>query len=187
MCDIEAVNIAKPEYAGFVFAESKRRVTSAQAAVLRAKLSPDIMPVGVFVNETPENILPLVRSGVIDVIQLHGDEDEEYITKLKTFTDKPVIKSVPVLKTGDVQKWKNTCADYILLDNKSGGGGKAFDWKLIGEVKKQFFLAGGLNMGNIEPAINKINPFAVDISSGVETNGLKDGEKIISIIGRIRV
>ena len=186
LCDIEAVNAAKPQYIGFVFAESKRRVTPKQAEELRENLSPDIIPVGVFVNETIENIISLVRSGVIGAIQLHGDEPEEYIEKLKALTDTPVIKAVSVLKPGDVQKFENTCADYLLLDNKSGGTGQIFNWNLIGEVSKPFFLAGGLNIENIKSAIKKINPFAVDISSGVETSGLKDKEKIMSIISMIR-
>ena len=186
LCDIEAANENKPEYIGFVFAESRRRVTPAQASELRAKLSPEIIPVGVFVNETPDNIVTLVRSGIIDVIQLHGDENEDYIKRLKELTDKPVIKAVSVEQAGDVQKWIHTSADYLLLDNKSGGTGKTFNWDLIGEVKKPFFLAGGLNIENISSAIIKTNPFAVDISSGVEINGLKDSEKIISIISIIR-
>jgi len=186
LCDIEAVNIAKPEYIGFVFAESKRKVTPEQAAKLRAKLLPDIIPVGVFVNETPENILTLVRSGIIDAIQLHGGETEIFIRKIKALTNKPVIKAVSVLKSGDAQKQIDTQADYLLLDNKGGGTGQTFNWDLIGEVKKPFFLAGGLNIENINSAIIKTNPFAVDISSGVEIDGLKNSEKIISIISIIR-
>ena len=186
LCDIEAVNAAKPEYIGFVFAESRRRITPEQAAELRAKLSPDIIPVGVFVNETPDNISSLVNAGIIGAVQLHGDENEAYIAKLKALTDKPIIKAVSVLKSGDLQKWADTCADCLLLDNKGGGSGQPFDWDLIGEVKKPFFLAGGLTIENIGAAIMKTNPFAVDISSGVETNGLKDNEKIMSIIRKIR-
>jgi phosphoribosylanthranilate isomerase len=180
------VNIAKPEYIGFVFAESRRMVTPSQAAELKAKLSPDIISVGVFVNEIPDNILWLVRSGIIGAVQLHGDETEAYIENIKSRTDKPVIKAVSVSKKGDVQKWDTTCADYLLLDNKTGGTGSTFDWNLIGELKKPFFLAGGLNIENTPSAILELNPFAVDISSGVETDGLKDREKIISIIRRIR-
>lgn len=186
LCDIEAVNAAKPEYIGFVFAESKRRVTPKQAEELRENLSPDIIPVGVFVNETIENIISLIRSGVIGAVQLHGNEPEEYIKKLKELTDTPIVKAVSVVKTGDVQKFEKTCADYLLLDNKSGGTGQIFNWNLIGEVNKPFFLAGGLNIENIKSAIQKTNPFAVDISSGVETSGLKDKEKIMSIISMIR-
>ena len=137
-------------------------------------------------NEVIENIISLTRSDIISAIQLHGDENEAYIEKMKALTDKPVIKAISVTKAGDVQKWVDTCADYLLLDNKTGGTGQSFDWDLIGEVNKPFFLAGGLNISHIETAISKVNPFAADISSGVETDGLKDKEKIISIIRRIK-
>lgn len=186
LCDIEAVNEIKPEYIGFVFAESRRRVTPAQAEKLRTELSPDIMPVGVFVNETVEKIIPLIRNGIIDAVQLHGDETEKYIETLKSLTDKPVIKAISVLKAGDVQKWTDTCADYLLLDSKGGGTGQSFDWDVIGEVHREFFLAGGLNFENIQSAVLKTKPFAVDVSGGVETDGVKDREKIISIIRRVR-
>lgn len=185
-CDIQAVNHEKPEYIGFVFADSRRRVTPVQALHLRKALSPDICPVGVFVNETVDTIISLVRQGAIDAIQLHGDETEDYIARLKVLVSRPIIKAVPVLKAGDVQKWAHTCADYLLFDKKGGGTGESFDWDLIGKINKPYFLAGGLDIDNIGEAIRKTNPFAVDISSGVETNGLKDHDKIKSIIGRIR-
>ena len=149
-------------------------------------MSPDIIPVGVFVNETLDNMITLVRSGIIDVIQLHGDETETHIQKIKALTDIPIIKAVSVLKAGDAQKQTDTQANYLLLDNKGGGTGQSFNWDLIGEIKKPFFLAGGLNIENICSAIMKTNPFAVDISSGVEINGLKDSEIIMSVVRRIR-
>ena len=186
ICDIDAVNNAKPEYIGFVFAESRRRVTPAQAAKLRDKLSPEIIPVGVFVDESPEKIISVVKSDIIKIIQLHGGETEEYIEKLKSLENAPVIKAISVVNPGDVQKWENSCADYILLDNKGGGTGQVFDWNLIGNINKPYFLAGGLNTENIKTAIQKTNPFAVDISSGVETNGLKDVQKINSIIEAVK-
>jgi len=163
-------------------------VTPAQAGVLRAGLSPGILAVGVFVDETPENIAALVRSGIIDAVQLHGDRSEAYIKKIRALTARPVaiIKAVSVTKAGDVQKQADTTADYLLFDNRGGGTGQSFDWDLIGEAKKPFFLAGGLNIENIGSAIAKINPFAVDISSGVETDGLKDSGKIMSIVRKVR-
>jgi phosphoribosylanthranilate isomerase len=185
-CDIEAVNIAKPDYIGFVFAESRRKVTAAQAASLRELLSPDIIPVGVFVNESPRNILSIVQDGAIDAIQLHGTEDEAYIMGLKLLTDKPIIKAISVQNEGDVQKWSETAADYLLLDHKGGGTGQSFDWHLIGKSEKPYFLAGGLNKENVAEAIKKTTPFAVDVSSGVETDGVKDPEKISEFIGRVR-
>ena len=185
-CDIEAVNAAKPEYIGFVFAESRRRVTPEQAADLRRGLSDGIIPVGVFLYEKAAFIAELVKNGTIGMIQLHGNEDDEYIKSLKQLTDAPVIKAVPVQKAGDVQKYDLSSADYLLLDNKTGGTGHAFDWGLIGKSAKPYFLAGGLNIDNVAAAINQTAPFAVDVSSGVETNGLKDFVKINDFVGRVR-
>lgn len=186
LCDIDAVNIEKPDYIGFVFAESKRKITPSQAVELRARLNPGITPVGVFVNETLENIRALTRDGIIDVIQLHGAETEDYIKKIKELTGKLIIKAASVERAGDVQKRARTSADYLLLDNKGGGTGQAFDWSLIGQTDKPYFLAGGLDIDNIKEAINQTKPFAVDISSGVETDGLKDPVKIKEFIRRIR-
>jgi len=189
--DIEAVNTAKPDYIGFVFAESKRKIKPEQAEVLRKLLSPDIIPVGVFVNEPAENIISLVRTGIIDAVQFHGSESEEYMIKLKTklkaksIKDKIIIKAVSVRNPGDAQQWENSCADYLLTDHKGGGTGERFDWDMIGEIKKPYFLAGGLDIANIAEAV-KLKPFALDISSGVETNGFKDPVKIREFIRRIR-
>ena len=183
--DIDFVNLARPDYIGFVFAPSRRRVTPEQARKLRGTLRPDIVPVGVFVNESIENILAL--EDVIDIIQLHGSEDEGYIKTIKSRTDMPVIKAAAVQKTGDARKWQNTEADYLLLDNKGGGTGQTFDWNLIGEgIEKPYFLAGGLNIGNIPDAIRLLAPYCVDVSSGAETEGQKDPDKIERIVRLVR-
>ena len=186
LADIYAVNEEMPEYVGFVFAESRRNITPQLAFDLRRKLAPGIIPVGVFVNEDIRNIIPLAWGGVIDVIQLHGSEDEEYIVRLKALTDKPIIKAIAVLNEGDAKKWSETSADYLLLDGKGGGKGQRFDWDLIGKVDKPFFLAGGLYRQNIRTALKKVKPFAVDVSSGVETDGLKDHAKIREFIRMVR-
>ena len=185
-CDIDAVNAEKPEYAGFVFAESRRKVTPQLAFDLCEMLDPDIIPVGVFVNEDPEYIVSLARRGIIGVIQLHGSENEEYICGLKALTDMPVIKAVAVVNKGDAQKWSDTSADYLLFDGKDSGSGQSFDRDLIGEVEKPFFLAGGLCGKNIGAALEKVKPFAVDVSSGVETDGFKDPAKIREFIRMVR-
>jgi len=180
--DIAMVNILKPDYIGVVFAKSRRRVTPAQAQSLRATLHQDIVPVGVFVNESIENIHALVQSGVISIIQLHGSETESYIKKLKHKTSVPIIKAIAIQAKGDVQKWEQTVADYLLLDHKGGGTGTTFDWSLIGEPQKPYFLAGGLTPQNIDEAIIATTPYAVDVSTGVEENGYKCYEKIHQFI-----
>ncbi|MCL2253386.1 MAG: phosphoribosylanthranilate isomerase [Lachnospiraceae bacterium] len=176
--DIEAVNNEKPDYIGFVFAESKRKITPEKAAELRSLLSPKILSVGVFVNEAMEKIISLYQNNVINIIQLHGQENEQYIKELKSLTNAPIIKAVSIKLKGDAQKYNNSSADYLLLDHLSGGTGQTFNWDLIGETGKPYFLAGGLNINNVREAILKTNLFAVDVSSGVETNGFKDAAKI---------
>jgi phosphoribosylanthranilate isomerase len=181
--DIHYVNEAKPDYAGFVFAPSKRRVSPDQAAKLRKQLSPQIEAVGVFVNTPVEKILPLLAAGVIDIVQLHGDETEADICRIKEESKKPVIKAVQVREPQDVYAWQESSADYLLFDSGSGSG-KTFDWKfLAGNIQKPFFLAGGLHAGNLAEAwtgldLHGITPYGVDVSSGVETEGKKDLEKI---------
>ena len=188
LCDIDYVNQSKPDYIGFVFAEkSKRKVDFNTALLLRKNLNNDIIPVGVFVDEKIENIVEIVNAKIIDIIQLHGSESEEYIKNIKNLTGKPVIKSAPVRDGAHDVPIINT-ADYILFDNIGGGTGKSFDWDIIGKSKinKPFFLAGGLNINNIKDAINQIKPFAIDISGGVETNGVKDKQKIFDVINIVR-
>jgi phosphoribosylanthranilate isomerase len=180
MVDIAAINTleTKPDYIGFVFAGSKRKVTPDQAREMRVALCGDIQTVGVFVDEPLEAVLSLVQSGAIQIVQLHGNEDENYIAELKSQTDAPVIKAISVEKLGDTQAWENSAADFLLLDHAGGGTGSTFDWQLIGQLKKPFFLAGGLTPENVAQAI-EISPFAVDVSSGVEiSHGVKCIEKI---------
>lgn len=189
--DIHYINECLPDYAGFVFAESRRQVSREQAARLRQLLDEKICPVGVFVNERPEIIAELINQEVIDIAQLHGDEGETYIRELKGLLKRgKIIKAVRVAKQEDVENVENTAADYLLFDafSKSayGGTGRTFDWMMINGVKKSFFLAGGIHSGNIEEAIKRVKPYAVDLSSAVETDGVKDREKIIEIVRIIR-
>lgn len=179
-CDIDYVNEACPDYIGFVFAKSKRQVTPEQAKVLKARLDKGILAVGVFVNEEIEFIISLVKEGIIDVIQLHGGEDNAYISKLKAITQASIIKAV------NPQNDYNYTADFLLYDNAGGGTGQAFDWRLLNKPNKPFFLAGGISLDNIDQALKTVKPFAIDISSGVETDGFKDRQKILDIVGRIR-
>jgi len=184
--DIAIVNTLKPDYIGFVFAKSRRKVTPAQALSFRDALNQSIIPIGVFVNESIETILSVVQSGAIKIIQLHGSETERCIEKLKHKASAPIIKAIPVQKEGDVQKWAQTAADFLLLDHKGGGTGTTFDWNLIGKTEKPFFLAGGLTPQNVSQAISRTKPYAVDVSSRVEENGLKCPRKIQQFINVIR-
>lgn len=186
-CDIEAVNLAKPEYAGFVFAKSRRQVTPAQARELKDLLDPQIKAVGVFVDAPMEHVAALLEEGVIDMAQLHGKESEADIDKLRQLVPfAPVIKAIRVETPADILRWQDSAANFLLLDNGPGGTGKPFNWKVIPPDCKPFFLAGGLHRENILQAINTAHPYAVDISSGIETVGLKDQEKILEIVRIVR-
>lgn len=184
--DIEIVNRLKPDYIGFVFyPPSKRNVSSGTAEKLKSKLSKDIQAVGVFVDEPPESIANLLDKNIIDVAQLHGNEDEEYIAKLRSLTSKPIIKAFRIDSIADVQKAEKSTADYVLLDSGDGGTGTRFDWNLLSQIKRQYFLAGGLNVSNI-CQIEKYRPYAVDVSSGIETDSVKDESKMTAFMNSVR-
>ncbi|MDR2425954.1 MAG: phosphoribosylanthranilate isomerase [Endomicrobium sp.] len=185
--DIKYANETKPDYIGFVFAGEKRKITFENAAELKTMLDKKIKSVGVFVNEKIDNIINLSAEGIIDLIQLHGGEDEAYIYRLKEKTDKPVIKAIRVKEK---MHNFNTAADFALFDayteNEYGGSGKSFDTELIKEYDHPFFIAGGINVGNVETVIKELNPFCVDLSSGVESGGVKDLNKIREIVKTVR-
>lgn len=186
--DIAYVNALKPEYIGFVFAKgSGRYVAPEQAVQLKAALSRNITAVGVFVNEAPENVLKLLESGTIDLAQIHGNEDEDYIRALKRRTGKPLIQAFQVSSAADADLAEASPADFVLLDHGAGGTGKTFDWSLVSGVRRPFFLAGGLSPENVGEAIVHCHPFAVDASSKVETDGLKDPEKMKQFINAVRM
>lgn len=186
LCDVDAVNELRPEYVGFVFAPgSKRRVTPDQAAELSAHLTDGVTPVGVFVNEPIENVCRLVDDGVIDVVQLHGAEDEAYISRLQERFHGVVIQAFKIRSEEDVLKANRSSADFILLDSGAGTG-KAFDRDLISSVNRDFFLAGGLSAQDVQSAIRRWRPYAVDVSSAIETNGLKDKDKMTAFVEAVR-
>ena len=185
-CDIEAVNELGPEYIGFVFApKSKRYVDKERAAGLRSRLRPNITPVGVFVNENPETIADLLKNGIIDIAQLHGSESEEYIENLRKLTDKPIIKAFRIDTEQDVEIANQSSADYVLLDSGQGTG-TVFDWNLLKNIARPYFLAGGLTPDNVSQALTQLHPYAVDISSGIETDGFKDKEKMATFVSNVR-
>lgn len=186
-CDIEVANGLKPEYIGFVFAPKSRRYVSRKtAAMLKGKLHPDIKAVGVFVNEQPEIVAGLLRDGIIDIAQLHGTETEDYIRRLRMQTQKQIIKAFRINTAQDVLNAKRSSADYVLLDSGAGGTGTTFDWKLIGQIDRPYFLAGGLGIGNVADAVRTLKPYAVDVSSGIETDGWKDKRKMQEFVTIIR-
>ena len=181
--DISFANELSPEYVGFVFApKSKRYVTPAQAEKLHAALSEKICAVGVFVNENVQNVAELLKAGIIDAAQLHGNEGDDYIKNLRGLTNKIIIQAFQI---GNVAAADKSLADFILIDSGAGGG-QTFDWTLIKNLRREYFLAGGLNPENIGDAIKMLNPFAVDVSSGIETDGKKDFGKMKSFTKAVR-
>ena len=186
--DIEMVNRYKPDYIGFVFADSKRKVSHKLASKLKDNLDSDIIPVGVFVDAPQDEILELFNKGIIDVAQLHGSENEDYITGLKDKTNQKlmIINAIEMSQEVDLDSYADTQADYLLLDSGKGSG-KTFDWRLISKnLRKEFFLAGGVDVSNICQAIKEFKPYAVDLSSSLETDGYKDENKIKEIMEVIR-
>lgn len=184
-CDVDYANQVRPDYIGFVFAKRRRQVTREQAARYRKLLSPDIVSVGVFLNAPIDQVIGLLRDGIIDMAQLHGDETEEDVRAIQAATGKPVIKAVTVRERADVEAWLDSQADYLLFDSGTGTG-KVFDWTLLQNVDRPFFLAGGLNPENIPEAIARMHPYAIDLSSGVETDGVKDCEKMLKAVQAVR-
>lgn len=184
-CDIDYANQVGPDYIGFVFAKRRRQVTWEQAAHYRKLLSPDIVAVGVFLNEPIDQVIGLLRDSIIDMAQLHGDETEEDVRTIQAAAGKPVIKAVTVRERADVEAWLDSKADYLLFDSGTGTG-KVFDWTLLQNIDREFFLAGGLNPENIPEAIARTHPYAIDLSSGVETDGVKDCEKMFKAVQAVR-
>ena len=182
--DIEIVNRYNPDYIGFVFADSKRKVSHDLAKELRNNLDSDIIPVGVFVDSPQEEILKLFGDGIIEIAQLHGSESEQYILDLKKKTngELKIINAIEMTQEVGLLEYNDSNSDYLLLDSGKGSG-KTFDWSLIRkDIKKEFFLAGGLNSKNVTRAIDEFNPYAIDLSSSLETNGFKDENKIKEIM-----
>ena len=185
-CDIEAANRLKPDYIGFVFAKKSRRyVSPEQAEVLKKQLSPEIRAVGVFVSEDPETVAGLLNRGIIDLAQLHGSEDEAYLTRLRELTDRPLLQAFRIAGEEDLHRAESSSADGILLD-AGAGDGAVFDWKLLKGWSRPYFLAGGLEPGNVREAIRTLQPWGVDVSSGIETDGKKDPEKMAAFVTAVR-
>lgn len=186
-CDIETANALSPDYVGFVFVKNSRRCVSfAQAKELKALLAPGILTVGVFVNEDPRTVAAFLEAGVIDAAQIHGDEDTDYIRGLKSLTKAPLIKAFGLRSIHDLPAVERCPADLVLLDSPGGGTGRLFDWQLLENIQRPYFLAGGLSAENVGEAIARLRPFGVDVSSGIETGGYKDREKMTAFAAAVR-
>ena len=199
---IPAVVEAKPDYMGLVFAPSKRQVTVEQAKILIEELhrgyakkygsdtehdkNDTIKTVGVFVNETVDNLVTIANEANLDAVQLHGDEDETFIQSLKERTNVEVWKAIQIRTAADTEKWIDSSADMLLFDayhkDERGGTGEVFDWSSLDAFERPFMLAGGIDSTNVARAIRTVRPYGIDISSGIETNGVKDDEKITAFI-----
>ena len=199
---IPAVVEAKPDYMGLVFAPSKRQVTVDQAKILVEELhrgyakkygsdtehdkNDTIKTVGVFVNETVDNLVTIANEANLDAVQLHGDEDETFIQSLKERTNVEVWKAIQIRTAADIEKWIDSSADMLLFDayhkDERGGTGEVFDWSSLDAFERPFMLAGGIDSTNVARAIRTVRPYGIDISSGIETNGVKDDEKITAFI-----
>ena len=185
--DIAAANALQPEYIGFVFAaKSKRAVSREMAAALKAQLSPGIQAVGVFVNEAPETVAGLLNAGIIDIAQLHGQEDAAYIARLRGLTARPLWQAFRVTDAASLAKAEKSPADLVLLDSGTGGTGITFDWTLLEKFDRPYFLAGGLGPENAADAVRQLHPYAVDVSSGIETAGKKDSAKMAAFVAAVR-
>ena len=187
-CDVEAVNEYRPDWCGFIinFPKSHRNLEPDAVRVLRVRLDPGIVPVGVFVDQEPEYVAELLNDGTISVAQLHGPEDAAYIARLRALAPGHAIwKAIKVRSQADLDAANASPADLVVLDNGYGTG-QTFDWSLAGGISRPFLLAGGLTPENIPDAIARLHPYGLDISSGVETDKLKDKNKIEAAIAAAR-
>lgn len=185
LSDIETANALRPDHIGMVFAPSRRQVSREHAAELRGALAPGITAVGVFVDAEPEIPADFSRAGIIDAIQLHGSEDDEYIARLRKLTDAVIMQVFRIEDAQTIKRAIRSTADMILLDSGAGTGA-VFDWGLIGHIERPYFLAGGLTSGNVGEAVRSLMPYGVDVSSGIETNGVKDAVKMRSFVDAVR-
>ena len=182
--DVRLINEAKPDFCGFIveFPQSFRSVSESELRKLTAQVSPEIKKVGVFVNAQKNLVIRLLQEHVIDLAQLHGQEDNNYIEEIQSRTGKMVIKAFSIKTKEDVERALQSPADYILLDQGNGGTGQTFDWSLVPKINRPWFLAGGLGADNLQTAITRLHPWGIDLSSSLETNRKKDPAKIKQIM-----
>lgn len=186
--DVISVNVAEPDYCGFIFnvSGSRRSIGAEQLNILVDMLNPEIVPIGVFVNEKTDVILRIVRESGIRMVQLHGQENGEIIHTIQSKAQVPVIKAVSVRSKEDVRSAVLSPADYLLFDCGEGGTGQTFDWNLLEDIPRSYFMAGGIGTHNMEEVLRRFSPFALDVNSSVETDGQKDGKKILAAVWMLR-
>lgn len=186
--DVISVNVAEPDYCGFIFnvSGSRRSIGAEQLNILVDMLNPEIVPIGVFVNEKTDVILRIVRESGIRMVQLHGQENGEIIHTIQSKAQVPVIKAVSVRSKEDVRSAVLSPADYLLFDCGEGGTGQTFDWNLLEDIPRPYFMAGGIGTHNMEEVLRRFSPFALDVNSSVETDGQKDGRKILAAVRMLR-
>ena len=186
--EIGIMNELQPDFVGFVFATKSRHfIAPEHAGLLRSKLRKGIKTVGVFTNASLRNVALTMETAGLDMVQLHGDETAEYIAALREYIHCPIMKVVKVANPIDADKAMYTTADYVMLDGGSAGSGKSFDWSLLGNMRRNFFLSGGLTPENIHEALRlEPKPFGLNVSSGVESNKVKDYRKVMKFILAVR-
>ena len=185
--DIDMVNEICPDIAGLILASGRRRtVTPEQMRELTGRLKPEIRSAAVFLDQDIRWIADLAAEGLMDIIQLHGHEGNEEIRYLRSRTEKTIIKAFRIDTAEDIRRAEDSEADLVLLDHGAGGTGQAWDWSLLSGMRRPFILAGGLDPENVQEAVRKTQPFGVDVSSGVETGGCKDREKILRFVRTVR-
>ncbi len=185
--DIEAVNETRPDLAGFIIVKDRRRyIAPEKVRELRQLLDPSVKVVGVFIDEDIEVVAKLLHDGIIDIAQLHGNESEDYIKDLKSRTSAQIIKAIGIRSSEDVERAERSPADLVIVDSPGGGTGNTFDWELLKKIKRPYILAGGINAENIEEAVEMLHPYGVDVSSGIETDGYKDKEKMKAFMALVK-
>lgn len=185
--DIDIANSLKPDYVGFIFAKNRRRYIDVDTAKeLKKHLDENIKAVGVFIEVEMDVLKRLINEDIIDVIQFHGGQDDAFIASIRELTDKPIIKAFSIKSEADIEAANSSTADLILLDSAVAGSGETFDWSCLKEINRDFLLAGGLNVGNIEDALRIVNPYGVDVSSGIEKDGYKDRDLAKEFVEKIR-
>ena len=186
--DVISVNVAEPDYCGFIFnvSGSRRSIGAEQLNILVDMLNPEIVPIGVFVNEKTDVILRIVRESGIRMVQLHGQENGEIIHTIQSKAQVPVIKAVSVRSKEDVRSAVLSPADYLLFDCGEGGTGQTFDWNLLEDIPRPYFMAGGIGTHNMEEVLRRFSPFELDVNSSVETDRQKDGKKILAAVRMLR-